>query len=104
MNRRYFCSSIDELETLFENRKDDGSLLKALQDELAHRKTERAVKLRHCVAMRLTQLGVCSSKSTLQEHSVQFERVPNINPFQSLTRPSFNVDGILDGHLYFSIP
>jgi hypothetical protein len=43
MNRRYFRSSIDELETLFENRKDDGSLLKALQDELAHRKTERAV-------------------------------------------------------------
>jgi len=78
MNRRYFHSSIHELETLFENRKDDGFVLKALQDELAHRKTERAVKLRSRVARRLTQLGVCSSKSKLQEHSVQFEQVPNI--------------------------
>jgi hypothetical protein len=77
MNRRYSRSSIDELETLFENRKNDSSLLKALEDELAHRKTERAVKLLHRVAVRLTELGVCSSNSTLQEHSVQFERVPN---------------------------
>jgi hypothetical protein len=41
MNRRYFHSSIPGLEALFENRKDDGSVLKALQDELTHRKSER---------------------------------------------------------------
>lgn len=78
MNRRYFRSSIHELETLFENRKDDGSVLKALQDELAHRKTERAAKLRGRVVMRLTQLGICTSASTLPQHSLQFEGVPNI--------------------------
>src|SRR5215213_332727 len=78
MNRRYFRSSIHELETLFENRKDDGSVLKALQDELAHRKTERAAKLRGRVVMRLTQLGICTSASTLLQHSLQFEGVPNI--------------------------
>jgi energy-coupling factor transporter ATP-binding protein EcfA2 len=78
MNRRYFRSSIHELETLFENRKDDGSVLKALQDELAYRKTERAAKLRGRVVMRLTQLGICTSASTLQQHSLPFEGVPNI--------------------------
>ena len=78
MKRKYFRSSIHELETLFENRKDDGSVLEALEDELAHRKTERAVKLRSLVSMRLTELGICTSASTLQQDSLQFERVPNV--------------------------
>jgi hypothetical protein len=65
------------LETLFENRKDDISVLKALQEELAHRKTERAAKLRDRVMMRLTQLGICTSASGLQQHSLQFKGVPN---------------------------
>jgi AAA domain len=78
MNRRYLHSSIHELETLFENRKDEGSVLKALQDELAHRKTERAVKLRERVVMRLTQLETCPSASTLRQHPPQFERAPII--------------------------
>jgi hypothetical protein len=78
MNRRYFRSSIHELETLFEKRKDNGSVLKALQEELAHRKTERAEKLRGRVMMRLTQLGSCTSASTLQQHSLHFGGVPNI--------------------------
>ena len=77
MNRRYSRSSIHELETLFENRKDDISVLKALQEELAHRKTERAAKLRDRVMMRLTQLGICTSASGLQQHSLQFKGVPN---------------------------
>jgi len=63
---------------LFENRKDDGSVLKALQDELAHRETERAVKLRERVVMRLTQLEICPSASTLRQHPPQFERAPII--------------------------
>src|ERR1044072_2003769 len=78
MNRRYFHSSIHDLETLFENQKDDGSVLKALQDELTHRKTERAVKLRQRIAIRLTQLGICTSPSTLQKDVLQFETLPNI--------------------------
>jgi len=68
MNRRYSRFSIHELETLFESRKDDGSVLKALQDELAHRKTERATKLRGRVVIRLTQLGICTSASTRLQH------------------------------------
>jgi hypothetical protein len=52
MNRRYFRSSIHELETLFENQKDNGSLLKILEHELEHRKTERAANLYRRVVMR----------------------------------------------------
>ncbi len=84
MNRRYFRSSIHELETLFENRKDDGSVLKALQDELAHRKTERAAKLRGRVVTRLTQLGICTFGSTLQQHSLQFGVVPSVNSYPNV--------------------
>jgi len=77
MNRRYFRSSIHELETLFESRTDDGAVLKALEEELAHRKTERAAKLRHRVATRLAQLGTSTSAPTLQRDSLQFEGFPN---------------------------
>jgi multidrug resistance efflux pump len=78
MNRRYFRSSIHELESLFEHRKDDSSVLDALEHELAHRTTERAAKLRRRVAMRRTELGICTSAATVQQHSLQFERLPNI--------------------------
>jgi hypothetical protein len=80
MTRRYFHSSIHELETLFENRKDDGSVLKALEDELTHRKTERAEKLRHRVSMHLTQLGIFTSSSMLKQHPLDSGSVPvNVN-------------------------
>ena len=86
MNRRYFRSSIPELETLFENGKDDGPVLKALEDELAHRKTERAAKLRRRVAMRLTQLGICTSSSMLKQHSLDFGSVP-VNGNDRIVQP-----------------
>lgn len=70
MNRRYFRSSIHELETLFENQKDNMSLLAALEDELEHRKTERAAKLRSCVVMRLTELGVSPVRSTQKQQAL----------------------------------
>jgi hypothetical protein len=75
MNRRYFRSSIHELEILFENGKNDGAALLALQDELVYRKTERAAKLRRLVSMRLTQLGISSATSTLGRSSLHFEEV-----------------------------
>ena len=53
-------------------------MLKALQDELAHRKTERAAKLRGRVVIRLAQLGIYTSASTRQQHSLQFKEVTNI--------------------------
>lgn len=76
MNRRYFSSSIDEPETLFENQKDKRSVLEILENELPHRKTELAARLRGRVAGRLTQLGIRTSSSTLEQESVQFDGTP----------------------------
>lgn len=78
MNRKYFRSSIDELETLFETQDNDGSVLQAIQDELAHRKTERAARLLRRIVRRLTELGFSTAASTAQERSFRFERVLNI--------------------------
>ena len=75
MNRKYSRSSIQELEVLFENCKDDGLVLKALQNELAHRTTERAAKLRYRVATRLAERSVHSSSSTPKQHPLQFSNV-----------------------------
>ena len=77
MNRRYFRSSIHELETLFENQRDNGSLLTVLEHELEHRKTERAANLRRRVVMRLTELGISPAPSTQKQQALWFESVPN---------------------------
>src|SRR6267142_2016191 len=53
MNRRYFHSSIKELESLFENGQHDQALLRDLHEELTHRKTDRAAKLRLRINARL---------------------------------------------------
>ena len=54
MARRFFHSSVLELEALFKEQSDNVELLQALEEELAHRKTERAVKLRNRIRERLT--------------------------------------------------
>lgn len=104
MNRKYFHSSIDELETLFENQKTDGSVLKAIEDELAYRKTERAAKLRRRVATHLTQLGMCTSASTLDQPQVEYERVLNTRregiadePIDRSTLPQKSADQVAAG-------
>jgi hypothetical protein len=76
MNRRYFHSSINELETLFENQTDDGSVLMALEHELEHRKTERSAKLRHRVQRRLTHLGIRHPSSSVKQQALQFDGCP----------------------------
>ncbi len=90
MTRRYFRSSIDELENLFENRKDDGAVLEVLEGELAHRKTERAAKLRRRVATRLTQLGIRASFPTLKQPSPHFGSVP-VNESNCIVQPPDNI-------------
>lgn len=60
--RRYFRSSIVELEQLFESSKDDRSVLEALRDELGHRNTNRAHALAKKVVDQLASLG--QSKTT----------------------------------------
>lgn len=71
---------------LFENRIDDGPALKALEDELTHRKTERAEKLRHRVSLRLTQLGICTSSSMPKQHSLGSRSVP-VNGNDGIVQP-----------------
>ena len=90
MNRRYFRSSIQELETLFENRQDDSSVLEALSDELEHRKTERAAKLHHRVVMRLTQLGIRPSLSTPTQQSLRTVGVP-LNEIDGIVQPCCDI-------------
>ena len=56
MARRFFRSSINELEALFEQEDSNRDILLALHEELTHRKTERAGRLRTKVAERLVTL------------------------------------------------
>lgn len=84
MTRRYFRSSIQELETLFETHRDDVSVLKALEDELTHRSTERAANLRQRVWMRLIQLGIRSS--SLEQQSFEFTGIP-VNENERIVQP-----------------
>lgn len=90
MNRKYFRSSIDELENLFENQRDDGSALVALKDELEHRKTERAAKLRRRVETRLAQLEISNSTPTLEQPSLQFGSV-QANECNSIVQPAGDI-------------
>ena len=76
MSRRYFSLSIYELETLFQNRKGDESVLEALENELKHRKTERAAKLHSRVETCLRRLTVPTSAATPEQQSAQFASVP----------------------------
>ena len=86
MHRRYFRSSILELEILFNNCNDDESVLEALVDELQHRKSERAANLRRRVAMRLPHLNRRCSSSTLKQKSFQFASV-SVDETESIVRP-----------------
>lgn len=56
MARKYFRSSIQELEVLFKDQNDSTDVLQALEDELTHRTTDRAARLRSKVIDRLTVL------------------------------------------------
>lgn len=69
MARTFFSSSIQKLEALFKEQNDSLELLHALQEELTHRKTERAARLRAQVTERLTALSSATSsrEQTSQE-------------------------------------
>ncbi len=56
--RRFFYSSIQQLEQLYRESSDNFALLEDLKEELAHRKTERAARLRKQVVERLTSAKV----------------------------------------------
>jgi hypothetical protein len=69
MARTFFYSSIQELEAFFKEQNDNLELLRALQEELTHRRTERAARLRNQVMERLTALSsaTLSREQTTQE-------------------------------------
>jgi len=68
MARRFFRSSIQELEGLFKDKNSNVEILFALQEELCHRKSERAARLRNQVEERLAVLrpGTSSRAQVLQ--------------------------------------
>lgn len=76
MARKYFRSSIQELEVLFKDHNDSIDVLLAIQDELTHRTTDRAARLRNRVTDRLAVLNKGAQKETLEEPS----RVPPQEP------------------------
>jgi hypothetical protein len=82
MARKYFRASIQELEVLFKDQSDSIDVLLAIQDELAHRTTNRAARLRNRVTDRLTTLMKGVQKETVKEPP----RVPP-HPPRPIPRP-----------------
>src|SRR4026207_1251354 len=76
MARKYFRSSIQELEMLLKDQKDSIDVLQAIEDELTHRTTARAARLRNRVTDRLADLRKEAHKATSQEPP----RVPSHQP------------------------
>jgi hypothetical protein len=89
MARKYFRSSIESLEAIFEDKKDSLEILEALKEELTHRKTKRAERLRDQVNIRLVALraqsatGARSSQET--PHSPKSEPDSQDEPRHSST-------------------
>src|SRR5688500_17526909 len=66
MARRFFRSTIQELETAFKKYRPDVSFLRDLLDELSHRTTDRAVKLRIAAQTQLRKLSAVESSPPSQ--------------------------------------
>ena len=76
MTRKYFQSPIQELEALLNEHEDDVQVLRALQEELKHRTTERAARLRNRVMERLTSSTSATSLPEPQ-NSFKFSLFPS---------------------------
>ena len=93
MARQFFRSSIQELEALFKENNNNVDILLALEEELSHRKTERAARLRNQVEERLVVLrpGTSSREQASAEppppRSSQHQSVPHTNEKQESSRP-----------------
>jgi len=72
MARKFFRSSIQELEALFREKTDNVEALLALEEELSHRKTDRAARLRNQVVECLAGLRTSSQgKVSPKSHPIQ---------------------------------
>ncbi|HEV7395775.1 MAG TPA: AAA domain-containing protein [Pyrinomonadaceae bacterium] len=78
MNRRHFHSSIKELENLFEHGQYDQALLRDLEEELQHRKTDRAAKLRLRINARLLGLRTGTTPPPKQP-SIDFTGIVDVS-------------------------
>lgn len=81
MARPLLASSIQELEALYRNHSESEQHLRALHNELTHRKTERAAKLRSQVEERLAELN--SEPPSRAQHS---QGPPPVTPRQNQSR------------------
>lgn len=66
MRRPYFKKRIHELESIFAGAGQDRGTLNALQEELAHRKTRRAIALARKVAAALVEDSIKPAKDTVK--------------------------------------
>ena len=93
MARRFFRSSIQELEVLCKEKHNNVDFLLALEEELGHRKTERAARLRSQVKERLVVLrpGTSSRERVPAEppplRSPQHQSVPRHREEQASAHP-----------------
>ena len=76
MTRRYFHSSIQELEALLNEHENNVQVLHALQEELKHRTTERAARLSNRVMERLRGSKTATS-SPEPQNSFEFSLFPS---------------------------
>jgi hypothetical protein len=82
MVRKYFRSSIQELEVLLKDQNNSIDVLQALEDELTHRTTDRAARLRSKVIDRLAVL-----RKVVPPRKKPSQEPPPVPPHQS--RPTF---------------
>ena len=108
MARRFFRSSIQDLEALFNEKNNNVDTLLALEEELSHRKTERAARLRNQIEKRLVVLrpGTPSREQVSAEpplpRSSQHQSVPHPHekqepPHPHSLRPENSVVGLPSG-------
>jgi hypothetical protein len=83
MPRIFFHSSIDELEALFQEKKDNVKFLRDLEDELRHRTTQRATKLHNQV---VAHLQVMRAEPLQGRQANQSPKLP-LNEFSQIEKP-----------------
>lgn len=87
MARKYFRSSIQELEVLFKDQNDSIDVLQTLEDELTHRTTDRAARLRSKVIDRLTVL-----RKVVPPRKKPSQEPPPVPPHQSRPTSAMSED------------
>jgi ABC-type polysaccharide/polyol phosphate transport system, ATPase component len=83
MTRPYFQASIEELEAAFNSRRQDSVFLAALLDELGHRTTLRARRLRQQVQQQIDRSSERSGAATGRQRAIKPKPEPTSLPPQT---------------------